>query len=88
MDKLIATIPKNTTEEIRIGLDKFKGHDLVSLRVWADPYAGDERVATRKGISMNVKLLPDLIAALQDTKAAAREAGLLADHDDDDAKAA
>ena len=84
MDKLIATIPKNKTEEIRVGLDEYKGHDLVSLRVWADPYAGAERVPTKRGLSGSVRLLPELIAALQQAEAAAREAGLL----DDDAEAA
>lgn len=81
MDKLIATIPKNQSEEIRIGLDEYKKHDLVSIRVWADPYAGDERVPTKKGISVSVRLLPDLIAALQEAEAAAREVGLLKDDD-------
>ena len=36
MDKLIATIPKNTTEEIRIELGEYRGYDLVSIRVWAE----------------------------------------------------
>ena len=85
MDRLIATIPKNQAEEIRVGLDEYKGHDLVSLRVWTDPYAGDERVPTRKGVSMSVALLPELIAALQEAEAAAQAAGLLGD---DDAEAA
>lgn len=76
MKATIATIPKNKLEEVRVGIDEYKGFDLVSLRVWTDPYAGDERVPTKKGISMSVKLLPELIAALQEAEAVAREAGL------------
>ena len=79
MNKHIATLRKNSTEEIRVGLDEYKGHDLISLRVWADPYAGDERVPTKKGLSVNVRLLPELIAALREAEALAREAGLLGD---------
>ncbi len=76
MDKLIATITKNKTEEVRIGIGKFKGHALVSLRVWTDQYQGDERVPTKKGISVRVQVLPELIAALQKAETAAREAGM------------
>ena len=84
MNKHIATLRKNSIEEIRVGLDEYKGHDLVSIRVWTDPYAGTERVATKKGISIGVRLLPELIAVLQQAEAEARAAGLL----DDDAEEA
>lgn len=76
MDELIATIPKNKLEEVRVGIDEFKGHDLVSMRVWADPYGGDERVPTKKGLSVRVQLLPDLITALQEAEKEARAAGM------------
>ena len=85
MKATIATIPKNKLEEVRVELDEYKGHDLVSLRVWADPYAGDERVPTKRGLNVNVRLLPELIAALQEAEAAAREAGLF---DEDEQEAA
>ena len=77
VNKLITTLRKNSTEEIRVGLDEYRGHNLVSIRVWTDPYAGTERVATKKGISIAVRLLPELIAALQWAEVEAREAGLL-----------
>ena len=82
MDDLIAAIPKNATEEIQVELDEFKGYDLISLRIWAIPYTGDEPVPTRKGISVSIKLLPDLIVALQEAEDAAREAGLLSDDEE------
>ena len=79
MNKLIATLRKNAAEEVRVSLDEFKGHDLISLRVWCDPYAGDARVPTKRGLSVSVRLLPELIAALRQAEAEAREAGLLGD---------
>ena len=77
MEKLIETIRKNAREEIRIALTLYQGHDLCDVRVFAEPYAGDEWVATKKGISLSVAKLPELIAALQQAVAEARSAGLL-----------
>ena len=77
MEKLIETIRKNAREEIRIALTAYQGHDLCDVRVFAEPYAGDEWVATKKGISLSVAKLPELIAALQRAEDEARAAGLL-----------
>jgi hypothetical protein len=75
---LIATIEKNKLEEIRVGLSEFNGHDLLNIRIWAAPRnGGAERIPTKAGICCNVRLLPDLIAALQKAEVAARQAGLL-----------
>ena len=73
----IATIRKNGREEIRLALREFSGHDLFDIRVWAEPYAGDEYIATKKGVCAKVDMLPELIAALQKTEAEARRQGLL-----------
>ncbi len=77
MRKLIETIAKNKREEIRVALTKYEGHDLCDVRVFVEPYSGDERVATKKGLSMSVAKLPDLIKGLQKAEAEARAAGLL-----------
>ncbi len=77
MEKLIETIEKNKREEVRISLTAYQGHDLCDIRVFAEPYAGNEWVATKKGISLSVAKLPDLIAALQQAEGEARAAGLL-----------
>ena len=79
MEQTVAVIEKNRVEEIRIGLSQYQGHNLVSVRVWADPYAGEERIPTKKGITLAVTRLPELIAGLQAAEAAAREAGLIED---------
>ena len=71
----IATITKNSREEIHVALTKFKNHQLVDIRVFADN--GSEHVATKKGISIAVQRLPELIQALQGAEAEARRCGLL-----------
>lgn len=81
MQKTVATIPKNSLEEIRIGLDEWKGRDLVNIRVWAEPYEGGERRPTKKGLAVSIAKLPALVAALQATEAAARGAGPLGNED-------
>ena len=74
----IAMIRKNALEEIRVELGEFNGHDLVNVRVWAEPRnGGTERIPTKAGIACIVKLLPELIEALQQAEMAARKAGLL-----------
>ena len=77
MDKTIEQIPKNATEEIRIDLSHYKGHDLVGLRVWVEPDNGTTKIPTKKGITFRVDLLPTVIEALQKAQGEAKAAGLL-----------
>ena len=52
---LIAILRKNKTEEIRIALSQFNGHDLINIRVWAEPHnGGTERIPTKAGIAAKV----------------------------------
>ena len=81
MEKLVETIRKNASEEIRISLSEWEGHDLVNIRVWMTPYEGGERRPTKKGIACKVALLPEIIAALQAAESEARKAGLLGKKD-------
>jgi hypothetical protein len=74
----VTVIRKNALEEIRVGLSEYNGHDLINIRVWADPRnGGTERIPTKAGIACNVRLLPDLIEALREAEAQARAGGLL-----------
>ena len=76
---VVAVVSKNTREEIRVTLSKFKGIDLIDARVFASQ-KGDcegDRVATKKGIAVKVAKLPELIAALQKAEVEARTRGLL-----------
>ena len=51
-DRVIAVIEKNRDEEIRVVLGDFKGHQLVSIRIFADTREddGQDRVPTKKGV--------------------------------------
>ena len=74
----VAVIQKNKLEEIRVGLNEFNGHDLINIRVWAEPRSGgSERIPTKAGIACRVALLPELIDALRKAEAEAHKLGLL-----------
>ena len=80
-DIRVGTIAKNKLEELRITLREFKGHELVDIRVFAEPYAddGNGKQATKRGVSLSVGKLPALIDALQAAERRARDEGLLVD---------
>jgi hypothetical protein len=73
---LVATLPKNKTEELRVSLDHFNGHDLISLRVWFQSQDGDQHPG-KSGLALRVQALPELIAALEKALAEADRRGLL-----------
>jgi hypothetical protein len=82
---VISVIPKNAHESVRVALDHYRGVDLVDIRVLAslhDPSGG--QVPTKKGVSLKIQRLPELVAALQAAEAEARERGLLIDIDKGD----
>jgi len=77
MEKLVATIAKNAREELRVELTEYRGHELVSIRVWIDKSDGSGKAPTPKGITCKAALLPAIVAALADAEPEARAAGLL-----------
>ena len=77
MNKLISTIAKHSIDEIRVEVSEFKGYDLVGIRIWTELENSKDKVPTKRGISVNVRLLPELREALEKTEREAREAGLL-----------
>jgi hypothetical protein len=80
-DIIIGEIPKNQREDIRVTLSNFKGHDLVGARIWFKTKDGESRPSS-KGITVNVKVLPELIGLLEDAEKKAIELGLLDESDD------
>jgi hypothetical protein len=71
---VVATLPKNSREEVRVSLTSYRGHQLVDVRV----YAGDadaERVPTPKGLALRPSFLPPLIEALRAALAAFEASG-------------
>ena len=59
----VASIRKNSREEIRIARETFKGHDLISIRVWFEADDGSMRPG-KAGVAIRAALLPEIIAAL------------------------
>ena len=65
MEKLIATFDKNASEEVRVQLREFRGHQLLDMRVYFRPDDGSEPRPTRKGLSVSINLMPKLLEAVQ-----------------------
>ncbi len=54
MDKTIAVIKKNGVEEVRVVLSEYRGHDLVSVRIWANYDSADsEKRPNKKGVAFS-----------------------------------
>ena len=81
MEKLISTIPKSRSEEIRVGLSEFVAnetqHDMFFARVFFDGTDGFR--PAKNGLNLKLVHLSALIEALQATEHEARSAGLLKD---------
>jgi hypothetical protein len=62
--QLIHAFPKNPLEEIRVSLTVFKKKQYIDLRVY---YKGDdgEYRPSKKGITVSLDLLPDLVEAIE-----------------------
>jgi len=63
----VRELQKNTLDVIRIQKTKYKGHDLVDVRVYVEDKNG-EKIPTRKGITFKVDLLDEVISALEEIK--------------------
>jgi hypothetical protein len=70
MQVTITNIEKNKSEFIHVELSEFSGYDLVGLRVYVNR-EGEDPTPTRKGLSCNVKLLPELKHAIVEAEQAA-----------------
>lgn len=64
MQKTVKTFEKNKFQEIRIGISEYEGNDLIDIRTWTLPKGMEEKVPTSKGVSINVKLYPQLKEAV------------------------
>jgi hypothetical protein len=66
---------KNSREEIRVSLDEFKGTRLVDLRLFSTFTAANVPMPTKKGVSLSVAKLGELIDGLEKARAEAVELG-------------
>lgn len=75
---LFGTLSKNAREELRVEYTLFNGHHLLAFRVWA--HTGDDGwKPTKKGITVRVAMLPDLLRCLSEADKQLRAKGLLSD---------
>ncbi|KKB12384.1 hypothetical protein VE25_07480 [Devosia geojensis] len=65
-DQIIATIPKNANEELRISLTEYQGHRLCAVRVYYDPRDGGDMRPGKSGVNVRLTMLPEIIEALQE----------------------
>ena len=73
---IVGTFPKNNREDVRVSLSKFKGHNLLGVRVWYKSEKDDPK-PSKSGITIRVEMLPDLLELMQQAKEIALEKGLL-----------
>jgi hypothetical protein len=64
MEKTVKIFQKNKFQDIRVGITHYEGNDLIDVRTWSQPKGSEEKVRTSKGISINVKLYPELKEAI------------------------
>jgi hypothetical protein len=63
MEALVARIAKNPTEEVRVSLTSYRGHDLVDIRVFFQDEQGEWR-PTKRGVSLSVDSFAELRQAI------------------------
>ena len=64
MSQILHQFAKNATEEVRASLTEYKGHKLIDLRIYYEPEEGEDRRPTKKGITIDVGLYPELKKAM------------------------
>jgi hypothetical protein len=64
MQKVVKAFEKNKFQEIRVGLSEYQGAQLIDIRIWTMPQGATEMVPTSKGVSLNVRLFPELKEAV------------------------
>ena len=64
MEKTVKIFQKNKFQEIRVSVTHYEGNDLIDIRTWSQPKGSEDKIRTSKGISINVKLYPELKEAV------------------------
>jgi len=75
----VAVLEKSRAEDVRVSLSTYAGRQLLDLRIFADWDGRGVRCTSKKGLSLGVDRLPQLIAALEDARDKAAELGWLED---------
>jgi len=72
---VVAKLPMNTEEELRVSLDDLRGKPVVDLRIFATFTLARVHMPTKKGVSVGIERIPDLIEALSRALSEARHSG-------------
>ena len=59
-DILVHAFPKGEDEEIRLGIQKYKGRYYIDFRVWFQDGTTPDFKPTRKGVSISADRFPEL----------------------------
>ena len=62
--EIFCTLPRSDGE-LRVALGKYKGNSLPSIRVWYRATTGELRPCQRRGISLRISELEDVIEGLR-----------------------
>ncbi len=73
---VISEFPKNKTEDFRLSVTEYQGHTLLDFRIFFKDKEGESK-PTKKGITLNVKLFPELKQAIMDAEKILTEKELL-----------
>ena len=77
MEKDVAVFAKNKYQDVKIRLSEYQGNDVIDIRIWTQPPQGDDKVPTGKGININVRLFPELKAAVEKLEKDLKESNML-----------
>lgn len=73
--RIIAELPKNAVETVRVSLDTFQGKPVADVRVFAEYRSTGQVGPTKKGVTIRAEQLPELVRALARAEAEARALG-------------
>ncbi|MBW1853851.1 MAG: transcriptional coactivator p15/PC4 family protein [Deltaproteobacteria bacterium] len=73
---VISEFPKNKTEDFRLSLTEYQGHNLLDFRIYFKDKQGESK-PTKKGVTVNVKLFPQLKQAIMDAENILKEKEML-----------
>lgn len=79
---VIADLPKNQSETLRVQLVTFNRHHLCDVRAFVKYDITGEMGPSKKGVSLKVDQLDALIGALTEARAKAQGLGWLGDGDE------
>jgi hypothetical protein len=74
---VIGSVPKNYREDVQVALTEFRGTALIDVRIHGDFDGAGKKRPCHKGVSLRVKLLPELVDLLQRALAEAQRRGLV-----------